>query len=263
MIYVDKDILFEIKDKHIGIVTLNRPDAANSLSKNLLAELDQTIDKIKGTDELRCIIFTGASDRAFCAGADLKERKDMTEDEVVQTVKHIGRVIKKIEDIPIPTIAAINGVAFGGGLELALACDIRLAKTNVTMGLTETSLAIIPGAGGTQRLPRLIGLGKAKELIFTSKRIGENEAYEIGLIEKIIYSSTFLDEVIRYANNITKNAPIALKQAKQAIHRGMQVDITKALQIEHECYLKTIPTEDRLEGLLAFQDKRQPQYKGK
>jgi len=258
-----KQVLLEVLDNHIGIITLNRPEAANSLSRQMLRELEKTIEEIKGRKDIFCTVITGSSDRVFCAGADLKERKTMNEDEVIRTVKKIGEVIKKLEKMSMPTIAALNGSAFGGGLELALACDLRIARKNISMGLTETALAIIPGAGGTQRLPRLIGLGKAKELIYTAKRIDEHEAKEIGLIEHIFETNHFLDHVKSYAENITQNGPIALKQAKLAIDLGYDVDIDRGLNIEHLCYKETIPTEDRREGLLAFQEKRKPKYKGK
>lgn len=257
-----KQVLFE-KVENLGIITLNRPEAANSLSVKMLEELKELLDEINSRSDLYTVIFTGASKRVFCAGADLKERKTMNDEEVVHTVKKIAYVIEKIENLPMPTIAALNGFAFGGGLELALACDLRIAREEIMMGLTETSLAIIPGAGGTQRLPRLIGLGKAKELIYMAKRIDEKEAKEIGLIEAIFPKDDFLQEAIKYAKKITRNGPIALKQAKLAINKGIQVDVKTGLTIEHLCYKETIPTEDRKEGLIAFQEKRKPQYKGK
>src|SRR5690625_846029 len=258
-----KQVLFEKVDNHIGIITLHRPEAANALSKQMLQELKDIIDYVNNQSDIYCIIITGSTERVFCAGADLKERKTMKDEEVVETVKKIGEVIEKVENISVPTIAALNGSAFGGGLELALACDLRIAKENIMLGLTETSLAIIPGAGGTQRLPRLIGLGKAKELIYMAKRIDEQEAKEIGLIEQIVPCNEFLQGVINYAKNITKNGPIALKQAKLAINKGIEVDLSTGLTIEHLCYQETIPTEDRVEGLTAFQEKRTPEYKGK
>lgn len=255
-------ISFHVEDEHIGIVTLNRKEAANALSLKLLDKLNKIAREIEKNDSIRCVIITGAGNKAFCAGADLKERRRMTEDEVIKTVTYIGETILNIEKIQVPVIAAINGVAFGGGLELALACDIRLAANHVKMGLTETSLAIIPGAGGTQRLPRLIGTGQAKRLIYTAVPIDAEEAYKIGLVELLVTHDNLLQEAKLLAKKIVSNGPIAVKQAKEAINKGIETDLYTGLTIEHQCYKQTIPTEDRLEGLQAFKEKRKPEYKG-
>lgn len=255
-------ISFHVEDEHIGIVTLNRKEAANALSLKLLDKLNKIAREIEKNDSIRCVIITGAGNKAFCAGADLKERRGMTEDEVIKTVTYIGETILNIEKIQVPVIAAINGVAFGGGLELALACDIRLAANHVKMGLTETSLAIIPGAGGTQRLPRLIGTGQAKRLIYTAVPIDAEEAYKIGLVELLVTHDNLLQEAKLLAKKIVSNGPIAVKQAKEAINKGIETDLYTGLTIEHQCYKQTIPTEDRLEGLQAFKEKRKPEYKG-
>lgn len=260
---MSKLIHFEIIQDHIGLITLNRPEAANAMSKKLLLELNETIEQINENPTIFCTIITGSTNKVFCAGADLKERKGMSNDEVIEAVKYIGKTVTNIENMPMPTIAALNGVAFGGGLELALACDLRIAADEIQMGLTETSLAIIPGAGGTQRLPRLIGLGKAKELIYTAKRISAKEALNIGLVEHIVPREKLLDKAIETATIIAGNGPVALGQAKVAINKGTEVDLTSGLAIEHLCYKETIPTKDRLEGLHAFQEKRKPVYKGK
>lgn len=255
-------ISFHVEDEHIGIVTLNRKEAANALSLKLLDKLNKIAREIEKNDSIRCVIITGAGNKAFCAGADLKERRGMTEDEVIKTVTYIGETILNIEKIQVPVIAAINGVAFGGGLELALACDIRLAANHVNIGLTETSLAIIPGAGGTQRLPRLIGTGQAKRLIYTAVPIDAEEAYKIGLVELLVTHDNLLQEAKLLAKKIVSNGPIAVKQAKEAINKGIETDLYTGLTIEHQCYKQTIPTEDRLEGLQAFKEKRKPEYKG-
>lgn len=253
---------YETVDENIVVVTLNRPEAANALSLALLTELEKCIQKIKASGKIRCVIITGSGEKAFCAGADLKERKIMNEEEVVAAVQKIGSVCDSIEKIDVPVIAAINGVSFGGGLELALACDLRIAANHVKLGLTETSLAIIPGAGGTQRLPRLIGIGQAKLLIYTAKIISADDALAIGLIERSVAASFLQDEAISIARKITNNGPIAVKQAKKAINQGVNLPLDKAIQLEHESYLKVIPTKDRKEGLLAFQEKRKPDYHG-
>ncbi|WP_217585503.1 enoyl-CoA hydratase [Lentibacillus saliphilus] len=250
-------------EKHTAVLTLNRPEAANALSKALLDEVNKTLTTIKQNPAIYCLIITGHGEKAFCAGADLKERKGMSEQEVIQTVQYIGETISHIEKLDIPVIAALNGVAFGGGLELALACDLRLAARHVQMGLTETSLAIIPGAGGTQRLPRLIGIGQAKQMIFTAQKKTAEEALGIGLVEHVVESEHLMTAAYELANQITKNGPVALRQAKKAMNLGMQHDVETGLAIEHLCYTHTIPTEDRREGLQAFKEKRQPNYQGK
>ncbi len=255
-------ITFKIENEHIGIITLNRLEAANALSLQLLDELNEIFGEIENNNSIRCVIITGAGNKAFCAGADLKERRGMTEDEVIKTVTYIGETISNIEKLKVPVIAAINGVAFGGGLELALACDIRIVANHVKMGLTETSLAIIPGAGGTQRLPRLIGTGQTKRLIYTAMPIEADEAYKIGLVESIVQPENLLQEAKQLAVKIASNGPIAVKQVKEAINKGIETDLNSGLNIEHQCYKQTIPTEDRLEGLQAFKEKRKPNYKG-
>ncbi|MBM7552605.1 enoyl-CoA hydratase [Thalassobacillus pellis] len=255
-------LILEKAADHTMKLTLDRPDAANALSKQLLYELNEVLWELERNKDIRALIVTGSGEKAFCAGADLKERKGMTEEQVVETVSLIGDTIKRLERMPFPTIAAINGVAFGGGLEMALACDIRVCADTSKMGLTETSLGIIPGAGGTQRLAKLIGIGKAKELIFSARPVASQEALEIGLVEYMYESNVLQEKSLSLAKRIAGNAPIALRQAKKAIHNGFQTDIETGLQIEKLCYQATIPTKDRLEGLQAFKEKRKPIYRG-
>jgi len=209
------------------------------------------------------VIITGAGRKAFCAGADLKERTTFDELQVKEFIFTIRNLFTSIEHLNKPVIAAINGVALGGGTELSLACDIRVAAMNASMGLTETRLAIIPGAGGTQRLPRLIGRGKAKELIFTGRRVDAREALQIGLVNQICDPESLLEECQKMAAMICETGPIAIEQAKYAINYGLETDLHTGLGIESNAYWVTIPTEDRLEGLAAFQEKRKPVYKGK
>jgi enoyl-CoA hydratase/carnithine racemase len=187
----------------------------------------------------------------------------MNPDQVREYIFTIRNLFTSIEQLNKAVIAAVNGVALGGGTELALASDIRIAALNATMGLTETRLAIIPGAGGTQRLPRLVGRGKAKELIFTGQRIGAEEALNIGLINKICDQKDLINECKKMATMICETGPIAIEQAKYAINYGIETDIHTGLAIESSSYWVTVPTEDRLEGLAAFKEKRKPQYKGK
>ncbi|MGG1698090.1 enoyl-CoA hydratase [Bacillus zhangzhouensis] len=254
---------FSIQDEQIGIMTLNRPEQANSLSAGMLEEINQTIQEIKQDESIRCLLITGAGSKVFCAGADLKERRLMTEEEAKEAVLTIQQTFTEIESLPIPVIAVMNGHALGGGLELALACDLRIARTGARLGLPETGLAIIPGAGGTQRLPRLIGLGKAKELIFTGASLQADEALQIGLIEHISLADSLMNDAITLAKQIAQNGPIALKEAKQAIHSSLDHNIHTGLMKEYEAYLRLIHTKDRIEGLQAFQEKRTPHYRGK
>lgn len=260
---IPTNVQVEKRSDGITIVTLNRTEAANALSKQMLLDLKTVVNDLRNNREVRVIILTGAGEKAFCAGADLKERKTMTENEVRQAVRSIGEAVNDIAALPQPVIAALNGVAFGGGLELALACDIRVGSLETKVGLTETSLGIIPGAGGTQRLPRLIGVGKAKELIYSAKRLTAEEAGAIGILEYVVPREKLLDKALEIATSIAKNAPLALIQAKTAINNGLEVDLNTGLKIEELAYNELLPTEDRLEGLRAFAEKRAPQYTGK
>ncbi|ASS71335.1 enoyl-CoA hydratase [Bacillus atrophaeus] len=257
------NVLFSLRKETIAVVTLNRSHAANSLSADMLYELQDTAQKIESDPNIRCVILTGSGEKAFCAGADLKERRGMDHSQVRRSVSLIQSVVSRIEALPQPVIAALNGTALGGGLELALACDIRIATNDVRLGLPETSLAIIPGAGGTQRLPRLIGQGKAKELIYTGRRISAQEAKEIGLIEYVTASADLLPKAEQLAGFIAANGPIAVRQAKFAINKGLETDLNTGLSIEQKAYEITIPTKDRTEGLQAFQEKRRANYEGK
>jgi len=258
----EKVLLVEEKDG-IAVLTLNRPEVMNSFNFVLLNSLKEQVDALKFNSNVRVVIITGAGRKAFCAGADLKERTTFDELQVKEFIFTIRNLFTSIEHLNKPVIAAINGVALGGGTELSLACDIRVAAMNASMGLTETRLAIIPGAGGTQRLPRLIGRGKAKELIFTGRRVDAREALQIGLVNQICDPESLLEECQKMAAMICETGPIAIEQAKYAINYGLETDLHTGLGIESNAYWVTIPTEDRLEGLAAFQEKRKPVYKGK
>ncbi|MDP4103518.1 MAG: enoyl-CoA hydratase [Bacillota bacterium] len=259
---MSKTIVVNKLENGVVMITLNRPEAANALSVQMLEELYDAILTCKYDRSVRCIVITGAGGKAFCAGADLKERAGMDPVQVRKTVSLIRENINSIESLPKPVIAAVNGVAFGGGTELALACDFRIASETAKLGLTETSLGIIPGAGGTQRLPRLVGKGRAKELIFTARRIDAKEALEIGLVEYSVPSESLIDKALEIAGQIVRNGPIAVAQAKFAIDKGYDVDLNTGLAIEQNAYEVTIPTKDRLEGLQAFKEKRTPSYIG-
>ncbi len=244
------------------IVTLNRPESMNSLSRELLADLNKLVSEISVDKTVRVVVITGAGEKSFCSGADLRERATMSPIEVKQYIQMIRNTFTMVENLPQPVIAAVNGYAFGGGTELALASDIRIAAPNAIMGLTETSLGIIPGAGGTQRLVRLVGKGKAKEMVFTAHRAKADEALAIGLVNQVAPEGGLIDAAMAMAARIKKNAPIALEMAKYAINYGSEVDLGSGLAIESNCYAVTIPTKDRIEGLTAFREKRAPVYTG-
>ena len=255
-------VTYELKD-HVAYVMLNRPDVLNCFNYETLSVLQGIVDDIYSDREVRAVIFLGAGERAFSAGADLKERRTLSESEVRRNVKKIREVFSSVESLPQPTIAAMNGFAFGGGFELALACDFRFAVEGTKMGLTETSLGIIPGAGGTQRLPRLIGTAKAMELVLTARKLSSVEAYDYGILNGVTTGEKLLGTCEELAREICQNAPVAVQQAKFAVREGMNVDRHTGMAIESKAYEVTIPTEDRLEALDAFAEKRKPVFKGK
>lgn len=251
------------KENNIAYITINREEALNCFNYDTLHQLQQVVDAISIDPAVKVIIFTGAGDRSFSAGADLKERKTLKESDVRRNVKAIRDVFNNIANLPQPTIAAVNGYAFGGGFELMIACDFSIAAEGVKMGLTETSWAIIPGAGGTQRLPRLVGEMRAKELIFTARKFTAEEGVQLGVVLKVVQIENLLNSCEQLANEIMKNGPVAIKQAKYAITQGMNTDLQTGLAIESKAYELTIPTEDRMEALLAFSEKRNPVFLGK
>ena len=256
-------VRFEIMDESYGVLTLDRADKFNALSMELLEELSAKIAEVTGlarAHRIRAVVLESSTRKAFCAGADLKERMAMTEIQVGEALDRLRSVMDGIAGIPVPTIAAVEGIAFGGGLELALACDLRIASNDAQMGLIETKLAIIPGAGGTQRLARTIGLAKAKELIFRGTKLSGAEALSIGLVNWIAADPR---EVAHgWAREITDAGPVALQAAKRALDFGVHLDLAAALDLERACYDTTLSTEDRLEGLAAFSEKRKAVYKG-
>ncbi|MDG5786374.1 enoyl-CoA hydratase-related protein [Evansella sp. AB-P1] len=249
-------------ENRVGLLKLKRKESANALSMLMLEELNIQLDQWEENDNVRAIIITGDGNNVFCAGADLKERGGMTEQQVKEAVKKIRHTINKIEHIPIPVIAAINGAAIGGGLELVLACDLRISSDNATFALTETSLGIIPGAGGTQRLPRAIGMQRAKEMIFTGEKILANTALQWGLVLKVAPAAELLTTAENLAHKICRNGPIAMKQAKYAMNQGAEMELNTALKLEENAYEVVIPTKDRLEGLASFKEKRNPHFTG-
>uniref|UniRef100_A0A7N8X0I7 AU RNA binding protein/enoyl-CoA hydratase n=1 Tax=Mastacembelus armatus TaxID=205130 RepID=A0A7N8X0I7_9TELE len=231
-----------------------------------LIEMSEAMHDIKNNNKVRSVILCSMVPGIFCAGADLKERAKMHQNEVASFVSKARALITDLGNLPIPTIAAIDGAALGGGLEMALACDIRIASTTAKLGLVETKLAIIPGAGGTQRLPRVIGISLAKELIFAARVLDGTEAFRVGLVSHAVEQNKSGDaaylRALELAREINSQGPIAVRMAKLAINQGMEVDLSTGLAIEEACYAQVIPTKDRLEGLAAFKEKRQPLYKG-
>ncbi|KAM9096833.1 methylglutaconyl-CoA hydratase, mitochondrial isoform 6-T6 [Sarcophilus harrisii] len=228
--------------------------------------LSKAMDTLKSDKKVRTVIVRSEVPGVFCAGADLKERTQMNLKEVSSFVSKSRALMNEMANLPVPTIAAIDGIALGGGLELALACDIRIAASSAKMGLVETKLAIIPGAGGTQRLPRAIGMALAKEMIFSARVLDGQEAKSIGLISHVLEQNEMGDAAYRKALALAREflpqGPVAMRVAKLAINQGMEVDLVTGLAIEEACYAQTIPTKDRLEGLLAFKEKRPPRFKG-
>ena len=258
----DSPVLSERRDG-VAFVTLNRPAAANALSHAVVKGLETALGELRGDDALRAVVLTGAGEKAFSAGADLKERRGMSLDETRAFVRELNRVMDLVAAFPRPVIAAINGVAFGGGLELALACDIRLAADRAEVGLTETRLGIIPGAGGTQRLPRLTGVAVAKELILTGRRIGAARARELGIVSEVVPAAELPAAAARLAAEVAACGPLALAQAKLAVDGGLDPPLAAGLALEQTCYEVVLNSDDRNEGLAAFAEKRPVNFKGR
>lgn len=256
----------------IVVMSLQREKGKNSLSKAMVQQISDILKYVESNHTvLRGLVIESTVPRVFCAGADLKERATMNEEEVELFVKSLRDTFQRVAELPIPTAAAIDGAALGGGLELALACDMRFASSSAVLGLPETKLAIIPGAGGTQRLPRIVGVAKAKELIFTGRRLTAEEAAGIGLITEHVASDTSSGDATGVASAramevfssiATTAGPVALRMAKKAIDEGIELDMSAALAAERACYKQVIGTHDRLEGIKAFIEKRHPQYTG-
>lgn len=256
MSYID---LRKVED-HITVITLHRPEVYNALNKPLLLKLSAVLDTIAQCKDTRVVVITG--EKVFCSGADLKERVSFTQEDVCEYIHLIRDTFTKVESLPQPVIAAINGYAFGGGMELALACDLRVAGKGAVFGLLETSLGIIPGAGGTQRLPRIVGEAKAKELIFLAQKFSVEDAHKWGLVNKVVEPEDAMETALEFAHSISRNGPLAIRQAKLAIHQGREVSMSRGLELETKAYEPLISTSDRLEGLAAFREKRVPQFIG-
>ena len=257
-----KNVLLE-KEGNVAIVTMNRPKALNALNSETLKELDNVIEALEKDNEIYAVVLTGAGEKAFVAGADISEMKDLNEEQGKEFGLLGNKVFRRLENLDKPVIAAINGFALGGGCELAMACDIRIASVKAKFGQPEAGLGITPGFGGTQRLPRIVGLGKAKELIYTCDIIKADEALRIGLVNKVVEVEALLDEAKAMAKKIAINAPIAVKLCKDAINRGMQVNIDDAIVIEASDFGKCFSTEDQKEGMTAFVERREKNFQNK
>ncbi len=250
-------------DEQVCTITLDRPEAMNALDGEMIDYLWHAFRAMRHDHSVRAVVVRGAGDRAFCAGADLEERQSMTREETLERIDDYRGCFGAIASLPKPVVCAIDGYAFGGGLELALACDLRVVDAETKVGLTETSLGIIPGAGGTQRLPRVVGAAKAKELIFSAAQISGTEAERIGLASYAVSSGKVVERAHELAAATTSSAPIAVGQAKRAIEAGMQTDLQTGLEIEAQAYRGTLSTEDREEGLAAFREDREPKFEGR
>ncbi|XP_046635291.1 methylglutaconyl-CoA hydratase, mitochondrial-like [Daphnia pulicaria] len=250
----------------IAVISLNRPKAKNAISARFLHLFTEAIESLKHDKTVRAVVVRSVVPGIFCAGADLKERAKMAPSDVGPFVSKLRAMVSGLTSLPAPVIAALDGAAMGGGLEIALACDLRIAASSTKMGLVEAKLAILPGAGGSQRLPRLIGIPLAKELIFTGRVIDGKDAHKIGLVNHVVDQNQDGDaayhRAVELAEEISRNGPVAVRMAKLAINYGSEVDLATGLAFEETCYAQVIPTKDRLEGLQAFKEKRTPKYLG-
>ncbi len=256
-----QEIVFE-KDQAFATITFNRPDVHNALNSAMVDGLEKALDEIEEDKDIRCVILTGAGEKSFMSGSDIGELSKRTPLTGIDKSTDRQGLINRIDDLPIPSIAAINGYTFGAGCEIALACTLRVASEKARMGQLEINLGIIPGGGGTQRLPRLIGKARAAELILTGKIIDAEEAYRMGLVNRVIPPDELMDECLQMAERISEKSPIAMKYALRAINQGMQVDLESGLKIESLCLGACFASEDSKEGLKAFLEKRKPRFIG-
>ena len=254
-------INYEVKDS-VGILTITREKALNAINGQVVADLDKVLDEIKADKDLRGLIVTGAG-RSFVAGADISAMQPMNEEEGFNWGANSSVVFRKLELLDIPVIAAVNGFALGGGCELAMCCDYIMASEKAKFGQPEVGLGITPGFGGTQRLPRKIGVSKAKELIFSARVIGAQEAYELGLADKVVAPEELMDKAMELMASFTKNAPLAVAYCKHAIDEGYQLDIDGGVRVENKWFGKCFSTEDQKEGMTAFLEKRPAEFKNR
>jgi len=257
-----KLIIYE-KSEEIATITLNRPEALNAFSKEVVEEILQALEDIRRDENVRVIILTGAGEKAFSAGADIKAMIGMNALKARELSLMGEKLCVSFENLEKPVIAALNGYALGGGMEVAMSCDIRIAAENVRMGQTEINIGLIPGWGGTQRLTRLVGRGKAKELVFTGRMIDARTAEQLGIVNMVVAADKFRETVRQFALELAAKAPVALKVAKALIDKGADIGLGSALALEREGFGVVASTEDLQEGVKAFTEKRKPTFKGK
>ncbi|MFM9850072.1 MAG: enoyl-CoA hydratase/isomerase family protein [Hyphomicrobiaceae bacterium] len=249
---------------HILVVTLNRPEASNAMNTQMGLDLMHTFERLQiEQDGLRIVVVTGAGDKAFCAGGDLKQRRGMTDEQWMSQHAIFERMLRALMSCPLPVMVAVNGAAYGGGCEFVAACDFVYASTNARFALTEVTLGIMPGAGGTQNLPRAMGTRRAMEVILTGAPFTAEQGEAWGLINKVTAPDKLMEEALTTARRIAANAPISVRQAKQSVLRGSQMSIWDGLAFEIEAYNRMVPTEDRREGVLAYNEKRKPNFRGR
>lgn len=253
------NILLEKKGL-IAVATINRPKALNALNSEVLTDLDELVSAVKADADIRALVITGSGEKAFVAGADIGEMSTLTKEGGEAFGKHGNNVFRAIETLPIPTIAAVNGFALGGGCEMALACDIRIASEKAKFGQPEVGLGIIPGFGGTQRMARIIGTGPAMELIYTADTIDAQRALEIGMVNHVVPADQLMDEAMKLAQKICTNAQKAIRASKLAIRRGIDCDISTAVSYEALAFATCFGTEDQKEGMQAFLEKRKEKH---
>ncbi len=254
-------IKLEVKE-HIAVVTLNDPPM-NLLSGPMLRDLRDMMGELEKEEDLRCIIITGEGPKAFCAGANVDEYTDPTIDQLDETDVWARNILTRLSNFPCPIIAAINGYALGGGMELALACDIRIAAESAKMGLVETKIGMIAGWGGSQRLPRIVGVGNAKYMMFTSDKITADKALSIGLVQEVVPAEELMNKAMEMAERIAYNSPIAVRLEKEAVNFYMNMNIMEGLELERRCDRLTYLSEDSKEGMAAFEERRTPNYKNR
>src|SRR4030042_20772 len=247
----------------IGVLTINRPKALNALNIETLKEIQLGIEEVKDQPGLKVLLVTGAGEKAFVAGADILQMKEMNSIEALNFSKTGHHTLEMIQDFHCPVIAAVHGFALGGGTEIALACDFIYASENAKFGLPEVTLGIFPGFGGTQRLPRLIGKGKAKELIMTGKRISAQEAFQLGIVNRVFPQASLMEETKKVASQIAAYGAVAVRLAKMVINSGFNMDLTEACSLESYAFSLGFTTEDQKEGMAAFLEKRKPNFKGR